>query len=66
MYAGTVVGGLGLLPVVVDQKIQHFGGSDPSMPAKPLKPDGARPPLRLLSFHHWSAQKVTLAPDGAL
>src|SRR6266511_1058425 len=57
-------GGGGLLPVDVVQFVPHVTvGGDFS---KPLNEAGAVPPLRLFSFHHLAAQKVTAVQTTAL
>ena len=52
MYAGTVSGGFELLPVPAVQVPPTVGGVVLVESAKPLKLEGAEPPLMLLTLSH--------------
>jgi hypothetical protein len=52
MYAGTLSGGLQLLPGSLSQVPPHEGGLGVNTFAKPLKLDGAEPPLRWFALSH--------------
>lgn len=66
MYAGTELGGGGLLPVVLIQLPPQTGGVALSVLAKPLKALGAVPPERLFRAFHCELHHVTDAPSVAL
>ena len=52
MNAGTLSGGLQLLPGSLCQLPPHDGGFGFNTLAKPLKLEGAEPPLRSFAFDH--------------
>lgn len=56
-------GGGGLLPGSVDQLVPQV--TDAGAFSKPLKADGAEPPLNVFSFPHCAPQKVTGVPNAA-
>jgi hypothetical protein len=65
MKAGTVSGGLQLLPGSLSHVPPHDGGFGFNTLAKPLKLAGAEPPLRWFAFDHWAPQKVIFVPTTA-
>jgi hypothetical protein len=56
---GTLSGGPELLPGLLVQAPPQRGGFGLAELAKPLKLDGAGPPLNELRFAHCASQKVT-------
>ena len=65
MKAGTLSGGLQLLPGSLSHVPPHDGGFGLNTLAKPLKLAGAEPPLRWFALSHWAPQKVTFVPTTA-
>src|SRR2546421_928546 len=57
-------GGEALLPGSVPQSAPQLGVA--GLSAKPLKLEGAGPPLRVFSVDHWAPQKVTAVPGALL
>src|SRR2546423_2107010 len=57
-------GGETLLPGSVLQSARQLGVA--GLSAKPLKLEGAGPPLRVFSVDHWAPQKVTAVPGALL
>ena len=66
MVEGRVAGGLELPPVSLVHVPPQFAGSGVVFWAKPLKAEGAGPPLNLFDFAHWLPQNVTCCPTTAL
>lgn len=66
IYAGTALGGGGLLPVELIQLPPQTGGVALRVLAKPLNALGAGPPERLLTLYHCDPHHVTVAPSVAL
>jgi hypothetical protein len=65
MYCGTVAGGPELFPGGLVHGSPQFGGLFGVSLAKPLKLDGAEPPLKLLTLDQCAPQKVTVLPTVA-
>lgn len=59
MYDATLLGGPELLPGSLAQLPPQVGGAVLVEFAKPLKLDGAEPPLSEFNFHHCAPQNVT-------
>src|SRR6516162_7679307 len=55
-----VDGGAALLPGLVVHEVPHPGLA--GLSSRPLKPEGAGPPLSLLVLAHWDPQNVTIFP----
>ena len=66
IYAGTLAGGFELLPGSVVHVAPHEVGVVMLELANPLKPFGAAPPVKELTFAHCEPQKVTLCPTAEL
>jgi hypothetical protein len=66
MVDGSVAGGPELLPAPLVHVPPQSAGSGVVVSAKPLKIEGAGPPLSLLDLAHWAPQKVTCCPTTAL
>ena len=66
MVDGTVAGGLEVIPVPLVHVPPQNGGLGEVFSAKPLKEEGAEPPLNLLDFVHFAPQNVTRCPTTAL
>lgn len=56
---GTLFGGRELLPGLLVQEPPQAGGFGLVELAKPLKPEGAEPPLSVFRFAHRASQNVT-------
>ena len=63
---GSVAGGIELPPVPFVHVPPQNGGLGVVFWAKPLKDEGAAPPLNLLDFAHFPPQNVTCCPTTAL
>ncbi len=66
MVDGSVAGGPELPPAPLVHVPPQIAGSGVVFSAKPLKAEGAEPPLNLLDFAHCAPQNVTCCPTTAL
>ena len=66
MVDGSVAGGPELPPAPLVHVPPQNAGLGVVVSAKPLKADGAGPPLNALDFAHFAPQNVTCCPTTAL
>ena len=63
---GRVAGGRDVIPVLLVHVPPQNGGLGAVFSAKPLKEEGAGPPVSLLALAHLAPQNVTCCPTTAL